>query len=126
MTHIHDAIRDNMLIRDGVSRPPVKKMPCICSLRQSEWSSEFEQKMRNRLIMGAFRYETFEEKAASPWEYDTAAEAIVRVKRYIETGNTEHLVDAANMCLLEYEFGRHPNKHFESIDDGTHAVKKGR
>lgn len=90
----------------------------------SEWVPEFYQLMRNRLIMGSFRYETFEQKRAHPWKYDTAAEAIKRVQKYIETGNTEHLVDAANMCLLEFEFGRHPNKHFSPVDDGEHVKER--
>jgi hypothetical protein len=32
----------------------------------------------------------------------------------------EHLVDVANMMLGEFELGDHPDRHFESIDDGTH------
>jgi len=55
--------------------------------------------------------------------YDTATEAKNRIDRYLEDGNTEHLVDAANMCLLEFEFGNHPDKHFESVDDGVHTKK---
>jgi hypothetical protein len=33
-------------------------------------------------------------------------------------------VDAANMCLLEFEEGVHPLRHWESIDDGEHATIK--
>ena len=78
--------------------------------------------MRNRLIMGAFRYELMECKRKD-FRYDLAAEAKVRIDRFIETGNTEHLVDAANMCMLEFEFSNHPNKHYASIDDGEHAER---
>ncbi len=92
--------------------------------RLSEWSPVFYQLMRNRLVMGSFRYQPFEEKRRIPWNYDTAEEAIKRIRLYQEGGNTEHLVDAANMCLLEFEFGEHPAKHFESIDDGEHAQVK--
>jgi len=73
--------------------------------------------------MGSFRYQTFATKRES-YNYDTASEAINRVKRYQLDGNTEHLVDASNMCLLEFEFGHHPDKHFNSIDDGEHAKPK--
>ena len=31
-------------------------LPSIESLRLSEWSPEFEKGMRDRLVMGAFRY----------------------------------------------------------------------
>lgn len=92
--------------------------------KMSEWSPHFAQLMRNRLVMGSFRYQPFEQKRNMKWDYDTAGEAIKRIQKYQETGNTEHLVDAANMCLLEFEFGEHPDKHFESVDDGEHAVRR--
>jgi hypothetical protein len=70
--------------------------------------------------MGAFRYERF---GPAKSHYPTATEAIKRILKYIEMGNSEHLVDAANMLLLEFEFGRHPDKHFGAIDDGEHCQK---
>jgi hypothetical protein len=114
----HDIMRDRLLRKAGVTQTTLE------DLKKSEWSPRFERLMRNRLIMGSFRYQPFEEKRAKPWTYDTASEAIERIKRYQKDGNTEHLVDAANMCLLEFEFGSHPLKHFESIDDGEHAKSK--
>ena len=116
---IHDIMRERLLIVAGVDTPPRKQID-IESLRKSEWSTKFEQLMRNRLIMGSFRYQKFEDKRKS-FDYDTAGEAIKRIKKYVADGNTEHLVDAANMCLLEFEFGKHPMKHCASIDDGEHA-----
>ena len=98
-----------------------QKLTLIQRRRISEWSPKFYQLMRNRLIVGSFRYETFEQKRAGPLKYDVVAEAIIRLQRYKETKNIEHLVDVANMCLLEFEFGNHPDKHFSSIDDGEHT-----
>ena len=123
MMMIHDIIRERLLVAAGVIKPDVPKHPLLSELKLTEWSSEFEQKMRNRLIMGSFRYQRFKDKRKS-FEYDCATEAIDRIKRYLKDGNTEHLVDAANMCLLEFEFGDHPQKHFVSIDDGRHTVKR--
>ena len=101
-----------------------EKLPALASLRKSEWVPEFEDKMRNRLLMGTFRYELMVKKEKS-FKYDCATAAIDRLKLFISTGNTEHLVDAANMCMLEFKYSNHPNKHFSSIDDGAHAIKKG-
>lgn len=120
MKTLHDIIRDRLLKDVVPSKQKVRKS--IEELRKTEWSPRFEELMRNRLLMGSFRYEPFSEKAKS-MEYDCATEAIARVQRFIDTGNTEHLVDAANMCLLEFEFSNHPNKHFASIDDGEHTEK---
>ena len=110
----HGIMRDRLLRKAGVTKATLD------DLKETEWSPKFEQLMRNRLIMGSFRYQPFAEKRAS-FDYDTASEAIDRIKRYQKDGNTEHLVDAANMCLLEFEFGKHPKKHFSAIDDGKHA-----
>ncbi len=122
MKHTHDIMRDRLLIAAKVISPLEKPHPTLDALRKSEWSPRFEQLMRNRLIMGSFRYELFEVKRRR-LKYDCAAEAIKRVKLFQETGNIEHLVDAANMCLIEFEFSNHPNKHFAQIDDGEHAER---
>lgn len=117
--HTHDILRERLLTRAGVIKPEVKKMPSIAELRRSEWSPTFERLMRNRLVIGAFRYLLFEEYRKK-WEFDCASEAIRRIEEFQKTGNTEHLVDAANMCLIEFEFSNHPKKHFSSVDDGMH------
>ena len=116
MKSTHDIMRRRLLLAAGVEKITLD------DLYESEWSPVFEQLMRNRLVMGSFRYQPFAENRQS-WDYDTATEAKNRIDRYLEDGNTEHLVDAANMCLLEFEFGKHPKKHFESIDDGEHTNK---
>jgi hypothetical protein len=91
-------------------------------LKKSEWSDNFEKLMRNRLIMGAFRYGKLNEKNKPV--YDRTTEIKKRCNKYIDTGNIEFLVDIANMCMLEFEEGKHKNKHFLSIDDGEHTQKK--
>lgn len=89
-------------------------------LCDTQWSPRFEQLMRNRLIMGSLRYETFAEKREN-FNYDCATEAIKRILRYQQDGNKEHLVDAGNMCLLQFEFG--PGQ-FRPQDDGEHAKRR--
>jgi len=92
------------------------------SLRKTEWSDEFENLMRNRLLMGAFRYGKIREQNKPNYMRMQSAER--RMKLYEETGNDELLVDIANLCLLEFMVGKHPKKHFNSIDDGEHAEIK--
>lgn len=93
------------------------------NLVQSEWSPNFEQLMRNRLIMGALRYGLLNDTANKP-SYDRMASIKKRADKYAETGNLEFLVDMANLCLLEFEEGQHPNKHFHAVDDGEHVCKQ--
>ena len=77
--------------------------------------------MRNRLLMGRFRYGALRRQEKGG--YNNIGSAIHRLKLYRRTGNLEHLVDAANLCLVEFVTGDHPNRHFEATDDGVHTDK---
>ena len=118
---VTDYIRSRLLC----NVPKFEKLKInIESLKKSEWCSEFISLMRNRLIIGAIRYETLAVKRASiEAKYDNISAAYSRLHLYELTGNTEHLVDAANFCLIEFTAGKHPNKHFKSIDDGDHHAQ---
>jgi hypothetical protein len=114
----HDVLRKRLLTRAGIDLPTFD----ITQLRKSEWCYEFEQYMRNRLLFGAMRYGQLG-KEGKP-QYDRISDMIRRLQLYMETGNQEHLVDVANLCLCEYVEGVHPNKHFASSDDGIHTEVK--
>jgi len=94
----------------------------IAELIDTQWSERFEHLMRNRLVMGALRYSRLlgsnePNRTGLKW----VESAIKRLNNYMISGNTENLVDAANLCLLEFEKGIHYKKHFLSIDDGDHV-----
>lgn len=88
------------------------------SLYASEWSPRFEELMRNRLVMGAMRYGLLH--APGKPSYDRTKGMVKRLEQYRQTGNTEFLVDLANLALLEFEEGKHPNKHWAPAE-GDHA-----
>jgi hypothetical protein len=90
-------------------------------LWKTEWSPRFEKLMRNRLVMGALRYGRLNSPGKP--KYDLLKAIKARVDRYAETGNVEFLVDVANLALLEFEEGNHPNKHFAAIDDREDRVE---
>lgn len=89
------------------------------NLRRTQWSDDFERKMRNRLIMGALRYGLM--KSPDKPQYDRMTSIQKKVELYKQTGNDEYLVDIANCALLEYEEGGHPLKHFRADDDKNHT-----
>jgi hypothetical protein len=93
-------------------------------LKKTEWSTEFENLMRNRLIMGAIRYGKLGDKNKP--QYDRIQSCKDRLDAYEKTGNTEHLVDVANLALLTFVEDDHPEKHFHAIDDGVHTKIKGK
>ena len=119
---ITEFIRQRLLAR-VITGPVGDKKETLQELRQSEWSDRFERYMRNRLLMGRFRYGAMHDPAKG--DYDCVRAAQRHLQLYQDTGNLEHLVDAANMCLVEFEHSRHPNKHFQAIDDGQHAERLG-
>lgn len=120
---VTDHIRQHALQSVGYTEPQEQQKPLdLEALRQSEWSPEFETLMRNRLLMGAFRYGVL--NAPNKPEYNRTESIIKRVMLYEETGNVEYLVDAANLCLVEFVEGAHPDKHMDSIDDGIHVQTK--
>jgi hypothetical protein len=88
-----------------------QRLPPLDRLKQSEWNSEFEQLMRNRLLMGSFRYGRL--KAQGKPQYDRMSSIIKRAQLYRQTGNQEYLADIANLCLLEYSEPNHPTAHFD-------------
>ena len=94
------------------------RFPTLEELRKSEWSNDFEQKMRDRLIFGAMRYGCMGHGSIPPGkpQYDRISSIRARLGFFEATGNAEWLVDIANMALLMYEERVHPNFHFKSVD----------
>lgn len=104
-------------VHSRVIGPTGDKAEPLDSLRQTEWSGVFETLMRNRLLMGRYRYGLMADKP----DYKNIESALQRLRLYQKTGNLEHLVDVANLCLVEFVHSKHPKKHFDSQDDGLHA-----
>lgn len=92
----------------------------IDDLYKTQWNSQFEKLMRNRLVMGAMRYGDI--RYSKGWDYIDYLKK--KLKIYEETGNTEMLVDVANLALLEFMNGDHPKKHFTAIETNIHNVRK--
>lgn len=91
----------------------------IAELKESQWCVEFEEFRKNRMVLGTFRYGDYKSPTAK--KYDRIGSAIKRLQRYQETGNSEFLVDAANLCMIEFDVPNHKKAHFNSVDDGEHV-----
>lgn len=98
------------------------KTATLDELREIQWSEEFIGLMKPPMYMGYFRYGDVHKQAG---RYNNIGSAITRLKLFRATGNEEHLVDVANLCMVEFIQKNHPNAHFEAADDGVHveAVK---
>lgn len=75
----------------------------------------------NRMHQGKFRYGPIKRQNLS--NYDTVKECIRRMQRYIDGDrqNLELVVDAFNMCRIEFYKGKLAGKTIQSVDDGEHA-----
>jgi hypothetical protein len=98
-----------------ITTPVGDKRESLDSLRRTEWSPLFEKLMRNRLLVGRFRYGRMDDPAKG--DYDMLSSIRDRLKAYERTGNLEHLVDVANLALVEFVHSRHANRHFDAGDD---------
>lgn len=119
--NIFDYLRNRLLLKAGLITPekPVSGVT-LDDLYKSEWDSEFERLMRNRLVMGALRYGKM--RVPGKPQYDRVPSMIKRLNLYHATGNKEFLVDVANLCLLEFVECHHPNAHF-CADDVAEKVQ---
>lgn len=118
MIYTHDAIRQS-LERKIRPDPPIQNAS-YDELVQTEWNPVFEQYMRNRLIMGSFRYERLQEKAKGN-KYKCIEYVRTKLLEYEKKGNLECLVDAANLLLIEFTAPHHPQAHFQAEDDTQHV-----
>jgi len=111
----HQIIRQRLLERKGLTEPAEPKWT-LENLEQ-EWSQEFEEHMRNRLMMGALRYGGLNNPNNKGGEYGfNIGEIVKRTGLYMRTGNAEYLADIANFALAEFVQRPHPKFHFKSID----------
>lgn len=128
MQTAHDILRERLLARAGIFddsdaaqwrefRPP----PTLAQIYKMQWSDTFERAMRDRMAMGYFRYGPLP-KQVGRHKYDNIGSAEQRLALYKKDGNREHLVDVANLCLVE--FAVHPEKPFSPQDDGVHTQLK--
>lgn len=112
--HIRDHLLSNFMLD-----PVGDKTETIDELKRTEWNQQFETYMRNRLLIGRFRYESFTERTT---QYDRVSSCVRRLQMYQETNNLEFLVDIANLCMVEFD-DKSGEYYFDSIDDGQHVEK---
>lgn len=112
---VTDHIRARLL-----ARVDCDDLPDLPVLRETEWCPEFERLRSNRLVMGAFRYGRL--GAAGKPAYDRIECAANRLHKYQVDLNAEHLVDVANMMMLEFVEGTHNG--VIATDDGEHTKTK--
>ena len=88
------------------------------------FSEEFVEGMRARIVTGCFKYGFPDEtvKQVDRWETIKA-----RWQKYVETGNTEYMMDIASFVMVEFMFPRHNKAYFAPTDsDGSPGLQDSR
>ena len=123
MKHLHDILRERLL-KTVIDEETVIPTISLSDMKKLQWGDEWENillLMQHRMIMGGYRYGPT--KLQKKREFDNISDIKRRLELYNDTGNMEHLLDAANITIIECLKQSHPNFHFESIDDGVHTER---
>lgn len=80
-------------------------------LNDKEFSEDFVQKMRNRMLTSSHKYGKVKDSRATT---DFVACLKKRLELYEKDGNTEWLVDVGNFAMMEFAFPLHPDAHFRA------------
>lgn len=74
----------------------------------------FLQAMANRMTVSFHKYGSFDDVV--PTKRRALDQIEQRIQKYIETGNVEWLIDAANYCYMEFTRPCLANAHFRATD----------
>lgn len=79
-----------------------------------DWNADFIKKMQNRILVSHYKYgwmkNTYSELAQAVKEIEP------RLKKYLETGNTEWLIDVANFAMIEFMYPSVSGAAFRGTD----------
>ena len=89
-----------------------------------EYSDLFDQLRQNRVEVSMYKYGSaatnFGDKLVNALESHDMC-----VAKYLETGNTEYLCDAANYLMFEFMYPQREGAYFKSTDSGESAGISG-
>ncbi len=117
-------MRERLLVSAGVIKPAQVQTYSMKEMEALQCGEEWRHLlflMKNRMIMGGYRYGPT--PLQKPREFDNIADIKRRLDLYEVEGNMEHLIDAANITIIECLKKSHPNFHFSASDDGVHAER---
>lgn len=80
----------------------------------NEYDEQFWEMMKDRMRVSYHKYGPV--KDAYPAKVSALESLQARLNKYLDTGNKEWLVDAANFAMIEFMCPSHPQAHFRSTD----------
>lgn len=86
----------------------------LAKVLKTEWCPKFIQAMQDRMVVSFAKYGPV--TLGFPAKINALKSLRQRLDKYLETGNTEFLVDAANFAMIEFMHPSLPNAFFEGTD----------
>ncbi|MEZ0060886.1 hypothetical protein ABIF26_006429 [Bradyrhizobium elkanii] len=86
----------------------------ISKVLATEFSEQFVQGMRDRMVVSFYKYGKVADAAG---KVNMVASLTDRLRKYAETKNTEFLIDAANFAMIEFMFPSVEGAFFAGTDD---------
>ncbi len=90
----------------------------------TEYSEKFDDLRKKAMVMGHYKYGSVKKNRDLKCT-DMIGSIEKRIKKYMETGNTEFLVDIANFAMIEFMYPAHPNGHYEPTDSNQSPGLEG-
>lgn len=88
--------------------------------KPKEYSDKFDELRQNRVEVSFYKYGSakvnFGDKLVNALESHD-----LRIKKYLETGNTEYLCDAANYLMFEFMYPQKEGAYFKATDSSQTA-----
>ena len=121
--NVHQELRKRLLEQAGIFDDTKRPLKDLDAIEREQWNRTFERLMKNRLTMAYFRYAPIRSQIGKAL-YDNVGSIKRRLALYEQTRNREHLVDIANLAMVEFTVN--PDYPFEALDDSEHTHKKER
>ena len=91
---------------------------------KDDYSDRFDELRKNRVELSHYKYGSVR-KNYKTGNMDALGSMKLCVEKYLETGNTEYLCDAANYLMFEFMFPQVKGAHFRATDSSESAGTVG-
>lgn len=100
---------------------PKERSTEVDELLHKVTSRKFHDMMDDRMLVSHYKYG--DSRLGYPEKSVAVDNVKVRIDKYLETGNVEYLIDAANFCMLEFMHPHIKNAFLKATDsDGSPGI----
>lgn len=91
----------------------------LSKILATEYSERFDTLRKQAMITSYYKYGPVQKNYHSVKGMDAVANIRKRLEKYIETGNTEFLVDVANFAMIEFMYPQLEGASYQPTDSGA-------